>query len=98
MKILIFVFILLMNVPIFSQMPSLETGVAQALAKWRAVNYSSISYKLNITLEKGAPLMKGDIEIHVTLSDEGAKNPLVLDWRTTSYENDKDKPYANVIA
>ena len=58
----------------FSQtMPPIEPGVSQTLAKWRAANYSDVRYKLNITLEKGAPLMKGDIEIRVTLTDEGAK-------------------------
>jgi aminopeptidase N len=30
------------------------------------------------------------------LTDEGAKNDLILDWRTTQFANDKDKPFANV--
>ena len=77
--------------------PPLETGVSQTLAKWRAANYSDVRYKLNITLEKGAPLMKGKIEISVKLTDEGAKNDLILDWRTTQFANDKDLPFANVI-
>lgn len=77
-------------------MPPLETGVSQTLAKWRAANYSDVRYKLNITLEKGAPLMKGDIEIRVKLTDVGARNDLILDWRTTQFQTDKDKPYANV--
>jgi len=80
----------------FAQTPPLEAGVSQTLAKWRAANYSDVRYKLNITLEKGAPLMKGDIEIRVNLSEEGAKNHLILDWRTTQFANDKDKPYAHV--
>lgn len=79
-------------------MPPLETGVSQTLAKWRAANYSDVRYKLNITLEKGAPLMKGDIEISVKLTDEAAKNDLILDWRTTQFANDKDKPFADVVA
>ena len=84
---------------VFAQtMPPIETGVSQNLAKWRAANYSDVRYKLNITLEKGAPLMKGDIEIRVNVSEEGAKRDLILDWRTTSFANDKDKPYANVVA
>ncbi|MGI8468547.1 MAG: M1 family metallopeptidase, partial [Pyrinomonadaceae bacterium] len=87
-----------MTLNLFGQMPPLETGVSHELAKWRAANYSDVRYKLNITLEKGAPLMKGDIEIRVKLSDEGAKNDLILDWRTTQFANDKDKPYANVVA
>ncbi len=81
----------------FSQTPPLETGVSQSLAKWRSKNYSDIRYKLNITLEKGAPLMKGEIEIRVNLNEEGAKNDLILDWRTTQFANDKDKPFANLI-
>ena len=82
---------------IFAQMPPIEAGVSQALAKWRGANYSDVRYKLNITLEKGAPLMKGEIEIRVNLTEEGAKNPLILDWRTTQFQNDKDKPFADVV-
>ena len=83
---------------IFSQTtaPPLETGVSQDLAKWRAANYSNVRYKLNITLEKGAPLMRGTIEIRVDLTEEGRKNDLVLDWRTTQFQNDKEQPYAFV--
>ena len=88
--------IVLLSMTIFSQTPPVETGVSQTLAKWRAANYSDVRYKLNITLEKGAPLMKGDIEIRVNLTDEGAKNDLILDWRTTQFANDKDKPYVKV--
>jgi len=57
----------------FSQQPPIETGVPQTLAIWRAKHYSNIRYKLNLTLEKMSPLMKGDIEINVTLDEEGAK-------------------------
>jgi aminopeptidase N len=98
MKLLTLAFTLLMTISIFSQVPPIEPGVSQTLAKWRAANYSDVRYKLNITLEKGAPLMKGDIEIRVKLSEEGARNDLILDWRTTAFQNDKDKPYANVVA
>ncbi len=82
----------------FAQAPPVEPGVSQTLAKWRAANYSDVRYKLNITLEKQAPLMKGGIEIRVNLTEEGAKNDLILDWRTTQFANDKDEPYANVVA
>jgi len=86
-----------MTVSTFAQTaPPIETGVSQTLAKWRAANYSDVRYKLNITLEKGAPLMRGDIEIRVNLTEEGAKNDLILDWRTTQFSNDKDKPFAYV--
>ena len=84
--------LLIMTTSTFAQTPPLEPGVSQTLAKWRAANYSDVRYKLNITLEKGAPLMKGDIEIRVKLTNEGAKNDLILDWRTTQFANDKDKP------
>ena len=95
-RFLILAFIL-MTTPTFAQTPPLETGVSQTLAKWRAANYSDVRYKLNITLEKGAPLMNGEIEIRVKLTDEGAKNDLILDWRTTQFADDKDKPFANVV-
>jgi aminopeptidase N len=73
-----------------------ENGVSQQLARWRAANYSDVRYKLNITLEKGAPLMKGELEIRVKLTAEGAKNDLILDWRTTQFSNDKNKLFAYV--
>ena len=95
---ILFSILVLMMTTTFAQIPPLETGVSQTLAKWRAANYSDVRYKLNITLEKGAPLMKGDIEIRVNLSEEGAKNDLILDWRTTQFANDKDKPFAKVVA
>lgn len=98
MKLIFFAFILLMiTISNDAQsLPPIEAGVSQTLARWRAANYSDVRYKLNITLEKGAPLMKGEIEIRVSLSDEGAKNDLILDWRTTQFQNDKDKPFAFV--
>ena len=91
-------FLIIMNFSTFSQQPPIESGVPLALAQWRAKHYSDIRYKLNLRLEKGAPLMKGDIEIRVNLTEEGAKNDLILDWRTTQFENDKDKPFANVTS
>ena len=102
MKLLVLAILLLMTVSVFPQNPlpppKLEPGVSQALARWRAAHYSDVRYKLNITLEKGAPLMKGEIEIRVKLTGEGAKNDLVLDWRTTSFAKDKAHPSANVVA
>ncbi len=100
MKIFTFliVFMILTATNLTAQMPPIEAGVSQKLANWRGQHYSDVRYKLNITLEKGAPLMKGEIEIRVKLTEEGAKNPLILDWRTTQFQNDKDKPFANVVA
>ncbi len=100
MKIITFLVLTMIfaTITTFSQtMPPIETGVSQALAKWRGKHYSDVRYKLNITLEKGAPLMKGTIEISVKLTDEAAKNGLILDWRTTQFANNKDKPFANVV-
>ncbi len=87
-----------MTTTILSQPPPIEPGVSKPLAEWRAKHYRDVRYKLNLTLEKGAPLMKGNIEIRVTLDEEGAKNDLILDWRTTQFQNDKDKPDAEVMS
>ena len=100
MKTLAFTFflMLMMTEIICGQAPPpLEAGVSQTLAKWRTANYSDVRYKLNITLEKGAPLMKGEIEIRVNLTEEGRQNDLILDWRTTAFAGDKDKPFADVV-
>jgi aminopeptidase N len=78
--------------------PPIEAGVSPALAKWRAANYSDVRYKLSVVLGKGAPLMKGEIEIRANLTEDGAKNDLILDWRTTQFQSDKDKPYVDVVS
>ncbi len=65
--------------PCFSQTPPIvETGVSHTLAKWRAANYSDVRYKLNLTLEKMSPVLKGSTEVSVNL-----KMPadIILDWR-----------------
>ena len=49
--------------------PAIEPGVSHELAKWRAAHYSDIRYKLNLTLEKMAPVLKGSIEIRVKVVD-----------------------------
>ena len=101
MKTLAFIFflMLMMTEIICGQTPPpLEAGVSQSLAKWRAANYGDVRYKLNITLEKGAPLMRGEIEIRLNLTETGAKSDLVLDWRTAQFQSDKDKPYVDVVS
>lgn len=101
--IIVFAFTALMvfsmfNVNSSAQDLKIEPGVPKTLARWRAEHYSDVRYKLNITLEKGAPLMKGELEIRVTLDEEGAKNNLYLDWCVTQQAKDaKDKPFAHVI-
>ncbi len=76
LRLLIFtLFLTAMNV--FSQTPTIETGVSQTLAKWRAANYSDVRYKLNLTLEKMSPTLKGTIEILL----KNNADQIVLDWR-----------------
>jgi len=84
-----------------AQMPKIEPGVWQELAKWRAVQYSNISYKLNLTLEKMSPVLKGSIEIHVTQAAYACAEPncprlnIVLDWRKIP-GHEKDSTISNV--
>lgn len=95
--LLLMVSVLMLSSVMAQSVPPLEPGVSQTLAKWRAAHYSDVRYKLDITLEKGAPLMRGVIEVRVKLTEEGAKSPLMLDWRTTAFANDQDKPTADVL-
>src|SRR5215831_19512991 len=79
-----------------SQPPPIEPGVAHDLAIWRAAHYSDVRYKLNLTLEKMSPVLKGTIEIHVNVgtgTSDGTRTllsaspqsgdipPIILDWR-----------------
>ncbi len=74
-----------------SQVPSIGPGVSHDLAIWRAAHYSDVRYKLNLTLEKMSPVLKGTIEIRVKVSEPPASaggqsrspevTPIVLDWR-----------------
>ncbi len=57
-----------------------QPGVARDLARFRAAHYSNVRYKLQVGLTPGAELMKGSMEIRLTL--DGAAGELVLDWRT----------------
>jgi aminopeptidase N len=85
MRPLIYVF--LFAITAFSQIPAIEPGVSEELAKWRATQYSNISYKLNLTLEKMSPVLRGSIEIHVTQAAYACAEPncppmeIILDWR-----------------
>ncbi len=62
-------------VSVLSQAPlPIEPGVSQELAQWRAAHYSDVRYKLNLTLEKMSPVLKGTIEIRVRVrAGEGEK-------------------------
>ncbi len=76
-QFLIFALLLFVTTSTFSQTPQIETGVPQTLAKWRGVNYSDVRYKLNLTLEKMSPVLKGTIEISL----KNNADQIVLDWR-----------------
>jgi len=91
-------FLLAAAVPAFSQgMPAIEPGVSQELARWRAAHYSDIRYKLNLTLEKMSPVLKGTIEIRVKVAQvsepgaiaTGLPTPIILDWRKIKGNEDK---------
>jgi hypothetical protein len=83
LRLLIFVlFLSAMNV--FAQIPTIETGIPQTLAKWRAANYSDVRYKLNLTLEKMSPTLKGTIEISLKNTAE----QIVLGWRKIRSKKD----------
>jgi len=60
--------------------PSLAPGVPRELARWRAARYRDVRYALDVPLTPGAELLRGKIEIGVTLD---APVDLVLDWRVT---------------
>ena len=85
----------------FSQIPAIEPGVSQELAKWRAAQYSNISYKLNLTLEKMSPVLRGSMEIHVTQAAYACAAPncppmaIILDWRKIP-GHEKDSTISNV--
>jgi len=74
-----------LSVTAIAQAPPIEPGVSQDLAKWRAVRYSNVRYKLNLTLEKMSPVLKGTMEIRLQYAAEAcAECPprfIVLDWR-----------------
>ncbi len=82
--------ILLLSTAIYSQLPPIEPGVSQELAKWRSARYSDICYKLDLTLEKMSPVLKGHMEIRVNVGartllsaspQSGEMTPIILDWR-----------------
>src|SRR5688572_18133581 len=90
MRILILT-LFLMSVA-YSQ-PPIEPGVSQELARWRAARYTDVRYKLNLTLEKMSPVLKGTMEIRVNVRDAGTAGrgdaAIVLDWRRIKGHEDK---------
>src|SRR3954470_14906292 len=101
-KILTLILVSMASALAHAQAPPLdEGGVSQELAKWRAVQYSDIRYKLNLTLEKMSPVLKGTMEIHVTQAASACAEPdcpplyIVLDWRKIA-GHEKDSTISNV--
>jgi aminopeptidase N len=85
---------MMLSVSALAQMPPIEPGVSQELAKWRAARYSNVRYKLNLTLEKMSPVLKGTMEIRVNV---GTRTPssasdvplIILDWRKIKGHEEK---------
>jgi aminopeptidase N len=82
----VFIFVPAWNIAGQAQMPPIGPGVSQELARWRAARYSDVRYKLNLTLEKMSPVLKGTIEIRLKVSEPGAVATgflpaIILDWR-----------------
>jgi aminopeptidase N len=85
--------------PLSAQTPKIEPGVSLELAKWRAAHYSDVRYKLDLTLEKMSPVLKGTVEIRVNVSEPPASAdgktaggeipPIILDWRRIAGHEEK---------
>src|SRR5690606_40271601 len=80
--------------------PPIEPGVSRELARWRAARYSDVRYKLNLTLEKMSPVLKGTMEIRVNVgartplsaSGQGSEvPPIILDWRKIKGHEESSK-------
>src|SRR5256885_6582773 len=103
MRAVIFVFMFVIGA--IAKTPPIEPGVSHELAKWRAARYSDVRYKLNLTLEKMSPVLKGTIEIRVKVSEPpasaGGQNvaasstPIILDWRRLA-GHEKESTVSNV--
>ncbi|MBX3296247.1 MAG: hypothetical protein KF762_11120 [Acidobacteria bacterium] len=76
MRKYLFPAILLITITTISQprppaatLPPIDPGVPLELAKWRAERYLDVRYKLNLTLEKMSPVLKGTMEIRLVVRD-----------------------------
>jgi aminopeptidase N len=63
----VFLLMVMANTVFGQQIPPNEAGVSRELARYRAAHYSDVRYKLNLTLEKMSPVLKGSIEIRVKI-------------------------------
>ena len=73
-KLFPILFLLFFVAASLGQVPPTEPGVSHELAIWRASHYADVRYKLNLTLEKMSPVLKGTIEIRVNLT-AGTSSP-----------------------
>ena len=96
-KLLPILLLAMFTASVFAQMPAIEPGVSHDLAIWRAAHYSDVRYKLNLTLEKMSPVLKGTVEIRMNIRDAETRGrgdavsepaavatgltPIILDWR-----------------
>jgi len=117
MKLLLSIFFAISAVSVFPQIELPSPGplkaptVSKNIDIWRAAYYSNVRYKLDLTLEKMSPVLKGTIEICVkvtqprseppTILFEPANSkprkipPIILDWRKIA-RYEKDSTIANV--
>lgn len=65
-------------------------GVPRELARWRAEHYSNVQYLIDVKLSRGAPMLKGEMEIRVTLA--GRARRIVLDWRIQPQKPGQARP------
>ena len=99
--LLILFFVMAINAQSLPPGP-IEAGVSLEMAKWRAAHYSDVRYKLNLTLEKMSPVLKGTIEIRVKIGagdgaatllspspQSGETPPIILDWRKIKGHEEK---------
>ena len=114
MKIILLAVFLMMPICLGAQQtggnvrtPPIEPGVSLELAKWRAAHYGDVRYKLNLTLEKMSPVLKGTIEISVSVgtrtpssANAGSSGmtdvPIILDWRKIRGHEEKST-ISNVV-
>src|SRR5688572_1694801 len=81
----LFLLMITLSASAIAQGPPIDAGVSQELAEWRAAHYSDVRYKLNLTLEKMSPVLKGSMEIKLSYAAEACSECpprfIVLDWR-----------------
>ncbi len=65
-------------------------GVPRELARWRAANYSNVSYRMEIRLAPGAAMLQGQETIRVTLNKNADR--IILDWRVNPVKEGQPRP------